>query len=270
MSDEVILAVDDVREELFKNNPTQLKNLVGKEIKPTNITALQDKVVKKLNGSLISLEKCETILLTPSYIYKNVYYPTHEFDELYRKDLSSVMYDLACKMGAKSYKSDFEIKIKKEDKKTFLSKFKSFFKFGQTHGNGTMNIKFETKKEIDLAHKKESIEEGKELVHYSPNKLRDYINEQSIDIQALPPEFAVKVRQYLQGDSISSRVFKNTEKTSGVVQNITEFSFNLSAKLENNAGEFLGDAFSDFKKIKNFEFASQIGYEIEFAPKPNE
>lgn len=69
---------------------------------------------------------------------------------------------------------------------------------------------------------------------------------------------------------LDGQILSGDEKTSGVVQNIIEFSFNLSAKLENNAGEFLGDAFSDFKKIKNFEFASQIGYEIEFAPKPNE
>lgn len=272
MSNEVILAVDGAQERFFKNNPSALKELIadiGDDLQNLrNFSTLLDKRVKTSTSSApVPFEKQGSVLVAPSHLYKNVYYVAEHYDELYRRDLDTIMYALACRMGASSYESSFEMQVAKKINKSFLNKIVGKFVSAKGQANLKSNIKFEKLQDAEMGRKVEFIEQGKELVHSSKGELQAFIDEENIDIKALPPKFADKVKLYLEGKDIAAERFENTEEVSISSQNLTAFSLNLHLNVIAASGNIVADDFMSFREIDNFKFASKISYTIDFATK---
>ena len=273
MSNEVILAVDGAQEEFYKDNEKALKELIGNiDIDSgqnlRNFSTLLDKLVKTSTSSApVAFEKQGSVLVAPSHLYKNVYYVAEHYDELYRRDLDAIMYALACRMGASSYESSFEMQVERGIDKSFLNKIAGKGVSAAGLANLKSNIKFEKSQQDKMGRKEDFIEQGKGLLHLSKDELQAFIDKENIDIKALPPKFADKVKLYLEGKDIAAERFENTEEVSISSKNLTEFSLDLHLNVIAASGNIVVDDFMSFKKIQNFEFASKISYTIVFATK---
>lgn len=271
MSNEVILAVDGAQEEFYKDNEKALKELIGNIDSGQNLrnfSTLLDKLVKTSTSSApVPFEKQGSVLVAPSHLYKNVYYVAEHYDELYRRDLDTIMYALASRMGASSYESSFEMQVERGIDKSFLNKIAGKGVSAAGLANLKSNIKFEKSQQDKMGRKEDFIEQGKGLLHFTKGDLQAYIDDEKIDIKALPPKFADKVKLYLEGKDIAAERFENTEEVSISSKNLTEFSLDLHLNVIAASGNIVVDDFMSFKKIQNFEFASKISYTIVFATK---
>lgn len=270
----VIVAVDDKDEELFKNHRSNsLKDFLGDKaelnddgnVKLTNFKTLNDKFVKC--PQLMKLSECQGHkLLVQSPLYTNRYYLMENFDEEYRKDLDDIMYKLACRMGASLYKSQFKEKKVEAKRVGVVSKFKALFTNTQAQGNGELELKSVISNSKE-SHQDDSFERITEPKHYPTNKLRQFIDEECINIDGLPEKFKDEVKRYCEKGDNSGGCFHKTETINKISQKITEFNFNLSAKVNANQ-DFLAEEFGGFKNLTEFKYVSSIEYKIQFAPKP--
>lgn len=270
----VIVAVDDIDEELFRIHRSNiLKDFLGDKaeidddsnVKLTNFKTLNDKFVKC--PQLMKLSECkEHKLLVQSPLYTNRYYFMENFDEQYREDLDDIMYKLACRMGASLYKSQFKEKKVEAKRVTVFSKLKALLTNTQAQGNGKSRLKFVTS-DLKESHQYDSFERIKEPKHCPTNELRQFIDKECINIDGLPEKFKDEVKRYCEKGDNSGGCFHQTETINKISQKITEFNFDLSVKV-NASQDFLAKEFGGFKNLTEFKYVSSIEYKIQFAPKP--
>ncbi len=272
MSSELILAADGVQERFFKNNQTALKELIGDigdDLQNLRkFSELLNKLVKTSTSTAPApFENQGSVLVAPSPLYENVYYAVECYDELYRKDLDALMYALASRMGAKSYQSSFEMQVERGIDKSYLNKIKGKGVKSGVLADLKANIKFEKSQQYKEVRKEDFSEQGKKPQHCSPDELRGFIASKKINLTALPPKFADKVKLYLDGKDIAAAEFKNTEEVSISSKNLTEFSLDLHLNVIAAADNIVVDDFAAFSKKQSFEYASKVSYSIVFAPK---
>lgn len=268
MSNEVILAVDDVQEEFFKNNQNKLEQLIGEGIPLTKFSELQNKLIKQSKDNVA--KQSGSMLVAPSPLYKNdsVYYSVENFDELYRHDLDMILYEIARNMGAKSYKIEFKIHTFKNSKASLVSRFFSKILTPQGQGDMTLRLGFEKDGQCETK-TEQGFDSG---IIENPNRdierIKNYIHENQINIDALG-HFGIELKQFLGGNDITRKDdsgFKVWHKVSENSKNFAKFSLDLSLKVKDtaNTNNFLAKEFLGFEGKKEFGFTSHMRYKIIF------
>ncbi|MDA3077516.1 hypothetical protein OFO07_01080 [Campylobacter sp. JMF_06 NA1] len=264
-----ILVLDYDTKKLFEKNPEDTEPLTQKkkyEIILKDDLEFGDYFVKR-NSNLIpikNLPEDENLYLVYSELRNNLFFPLKDFQILYRDEIKAVLFALAMKMGAKSYEFEFyEEEINLEERKKTLE---------TGVGGSFKKISAEAKASIE---KKENSDEkrfAEKLVKgnfpnnkaVSKEKLQQFIDEENINLNALPPEFAGLIRCY-DGTSQIGGNLEQTEKLTTSLQKSAKFLVDMS--LNGGVADFLRagvEANFISESETSYSFYSKIRWKLEF------
>ena len=262
-----ILVLDYDTRTLYKKNPKDTEPLTqGYEIILKDDSEFGDYLVKRKSNQIPikKLPENENLYLVHSELRNNLFFPLKDFQELYREEFKGIMIDISKRIGAKRYK--FEFFEKEIDMETRRDK-----KNGNINGNyedieaeiGILKEKEEGKK----AKQKKGIYSESDL---SPNpipkeELQKFIDEEEINLNALPTEFLRVVKEYLKYERVTEKNPKRKDTRSISLEKTAKSLVKISSSVgvedflrvgvETN---FIGE------EEKSYRFCSRISWELEF------
>lgn len=262
-----ILVLDYDTKKLFEKNPQDTEPLTqGYEIILKDDSEFGDYLVKRNSNQIPikNLPENENLYLVHSGLRNNLFFPLKDFQILYRDEIKAVLFALAMKMGVKSYEFEFyEEEINLEERRKRL-------KTGV--GGSFKKISAEAKASIE---KKENSDEkrfAEKLVKgnfpnnkaVSKEKLQQFIDEENINLNALPPEFAGLIRCY-DGTSQIGGNLEQTEKLTTSLQKSAKFLVDMSLNV--GVADFLRagvEANFISEEDSSYSFYSKIRWKLEF------
>lgn len=266
-------------EKLFRDfKICEKENLLGSEL------------VRENHHQVAIAESKDNRFYAPSLLYHNLYYPLEQYNEMYQEDLKYLIGAFAVRMGAKSilyskleeqYQVDttkFEAQFKGTLDLRAAVNFLALFCDPKVSGliesvmgkwteptpidiNDSLSQQ-NTEEKKDL-HK--SLQEHRNLNYESMSKeeLRAWINQEKIDIKALPSHFRIHVERYLETGEGSGKSITE-EEISRVVAKNTELNCVFSLALPKLPNFIGGTLTANYNKRSEYRYLSQIKYEIEF------
>ena len=262
-----ILPVDFQTKIDMEENPEATKPITQEcDVIVVDDTSLKDIWVKTDKGtSPIKIKDATNMILAKSNLYKNRYYNLKNYNELYMEELIAIILDFALKMGAKHFSVSYK-KVETElsgQEICFLQEansVKSGIKGNVEIGTETNTSKTsETKHDIQEEHKN-----LKDNIPLSKEKLKKWIENENIDLNALPSFLGRYIKQYLVVGKVSGDISR-TENLNISLQENAKFQAKINIGI--NIPKFISSNLkiqTQSSNNRSYSFAQSITYKITF------